>query len=75
MENGKLRLTLDVLLADQPVGTWVVLDPGMSRILSAAKTADEAIRLAQIKPSAFGEATGERPIMIQVPDPSTVCFF
>jgi hypothetical protein len=76
MEAGKITPTLDALLAGQPAGTWVVLDPDLSRILSAAKTAEEAIRLAaQIRPPALGEATGERPVMIQVPDLSAGCFF
>jgi hypothetical protein len=34
------------------------------------RTVEEAIREAHIEP-----AVGERPVMLQVPDPSMVCFF
>jgi hypothetical protein len=66
---------LDVLLAGQPVGTWVVLDPGMSKILGAARTPEAAMRKAHITPVTSTRAVGERPVMLQVPDPSTVSFF
>ena len=61
--------TLDVLLAGQPVGTWVVLDAKMSRVLSTGSTVADAIREAHI------DSAGERPVMIQVPDPNAICFF
>lgn len=63
------------LLARQRVGTWVVLDPGMSRILGAGKTPEGAMRRAQVKPSQANRPAGSRPVMLQVPDPSMVCFF
>lgn len=66
---------LDALLAGFTVGTWVVLDPGMSRVLSAAATPEEAIEKAHISPSTSDKAVGERPVMLQVPDPSMTCFF
>lgn len=63
------RPALDAVLAGQPIGTWVLLDTGMSRVLGAGQTVEEAIRNAKLDPS------GERPVMIQVPDPSAICFF
>lgn len=70
METTETKPSLDDLLAGQPIGTWVVLDHHMSRILSAAQTVEDAIREAHIDP-----AIDERPVMLQVPDPSMVCFF
>jgi hypothetical protein len=75
MDTSETKPTLSALLAGQPIGTWVVLDPDMSRVLSAAPTVEEAIRQARIEPTAFDQAMGERPVMIQVPDPSMVCFY
>lgn len=66
---------LEALLAGLTVGTWVVLDPGMSRVLSAATTPEEAIEKANIAPSTSDRAVGERPVMLQVPDPSMAYFF
>ena len=66
---------LDALLAGLSVGTWVVLDPGMSKVLSAATTPEEAIEKAHIPPPTSDRAVGERPVMLQVPDPSMTCFF
>ena len=66
---------LDRLLAGHRPGTWVILDPSMSRILSAAATPEEAIEMAHISPPSSERAVGERPVMLQVPDPSMVCFF
>jgi len=48
----------------------------MSRVLSAADTPEEAIRMAHIAPPTSSDrAVGERPVMLQVPDPSMTCFF
>jgi hypothetical protein len=66
---------LDVLLAGQPVGTWVVLDPTMSTILGAARTPAAALRRAKVPRVAPDRSAGKWPVMIQVPDPSMVCFF
>lgn len=71
----KSNVGLDVLLADQPVGKWVVIDPAMSMVLSAADTPEEAIDRAHIAPSTSDRAVGERPVILQVPDPSAACFF
>jgi hypothetical protein len=67
--------SLSTLLAGQRAGTWVVLDADMSKILSVASTPEEAIERANIEPATSDKAVGERPVMIQVPDPSMVCFF
>jgi hypothetical protein len=75
MDTSETKPALSALLAGQPAGTWVVLDPDMSRILGAALTIEEAISQAHIEPTAFDQAIGERPVMIQVPDPSMVCFY
>jgi hypothetical protein len=66
---------LDALLAGLAAGTWVVLDPDMSRILSKGSTPEEAIEKAHISPPTSDKAVGERPVMLQVPDPSMTCFF
>jgi hypothetical protein len=73
--HAPAKVKLDVLLAGQPVGTWVVLDPGMSKILGAARTPEAAMRKAHVMPVTSTRAVGERPVMLQVPDPSAVCFF
>ena len=62
-------------MAGQPVGTWVVLDPAMSKILGAAKTPEAAMRKANISPAAAGRTGSKRPVMMRVPDPSMACFF
>ena len=69
------QTNLAALLAGQKAGTWVVLTADMSRVLSAASTPEEAIEQAQIQPPTSDRAVGERPVMIQVPDPAMVCFF
>jgi hypothetical protein len=74
METEK-RPSLSTLLAGQPPGMWVVLTADMSRILSVASTPDEAIEKAQIPPPTSERAVGERPVMVQVPDPTMACFF
>ena len=75
MKGSTHKAKLDALLTSQPVGTWVVLDPEMSKILGAARTPEEAIRRAHLPPVASDRAVGKRPVMIQVPDPSMICFF
>jgi hypothetical protein len=51
-----------------------VLNPQMSKVLGAARTPEEAIRKAHVKP-APSPRVGRRPVVLQVPDPSMVCFF
>lgn len=75
MNTRRGKNTLDVLLAGFPVGTWVVLNPNMSRILGSARTPEGAMRKAHVAPTASGRAMGKRPVMMQVPDPSMACFF
>ncbi len=75
MPNPMTKPALDALLVGLSVGTWVVLDPGMSKVLSVATTPEEAIEEAQISPPTSDKAVGERPVMLQVPDPSMTCFF
>jgi hypothetical protein len=65
--------SLSVLLAGQQPGTWVVLTPDMSKILSTAGSPEEAIEMANISPPTSDRAVGERPVMLQVPDPTMVC--
>jgi len=65
--------SLSGLLEGQPVGTWVVLTPDMTAILSTASTPEEALEKAHIS-SSPDVAVEERPVMIQVPDPSMICF-
>jgi hypothetical protein len=67
--------SLASLLAGQEAGTWVVLTADMSRILSTASTPEEAIEKAHIPPPTSDKAVGERPVMVQVPDPTMACFF
>jgi hypothetical protein len=67
------RPALDALLAGHKVGTWVVLDPSMSRVLGAGRTPATAMRRAQVAPIAKNPAA-KRPVMLQVPDPSMICF-
>jgi hypothetical protein len=73
--STRAKPKLDELLATQPVGTWVVLDPGMSKILGAAKTPEAAMRKAHIPSGMSGRPGNRRPVMIQVPDPTLACFF
>ena len=75
MNTRRGKNTLDALLAGFPVGTWVVLNPNMSRILGSARTPEGAMRKAHVAPTVSGSTTGKRPVMFQVPDPSMVCFF
>ena len=69
--------SLDAVLAGQRVGAWVVLDDDMTHVLAAADTPEEAMFRAEeaLKQTAFEQVPGERPVMLQVPDPSTVCFY
>jgi hypothetical protein len=62
------------LLAGLPAGAWAVLDPGMSKVLGAARTLEGAIRKAQVKPPTSTRAAGRLPVVVQVPDPSMGCF-
>jgi hypothetical protein len=66
---------LDILLAEQPAGTWVVLDASMSKILGAANTPDEAMEQAHIPNGMSGGPGSKRPVMLQIPDPTMACFF
>jgi len=76
-EAQQERRSLDALLAEQPIGTWVVLDSEMTSILGAAPTPEEAMLRANIalKQGTFDPIVGDRPVMLQVPDPSTICFY
>jgi hypothetical protein len=72
--NVAKRATLGALLAPHKVGTWVVLDPSMSRVLGAGRTPETAMKRAHVAPITR-DANAKRPVMLQVPDPSMVCFF
>lgn len=73
MEANKIP-SLSELLEGQKAGTWVVLSPDMSQILSTAKTPEEAMERANISVGAPGKTIDERPVMVQVPDPAMICF-
>ncbi len=64
--------SLGSILRDQPVGRWVVIDADLTCILGAADTPEEALRLAGIASSSddISEDDGERPVLMQVPDPT-----
>jgi hypothetical protein len=49
----------------------------MTKIMATAESPEEAIRKAGMidDPLASSLATGERPVMIQVPDSSMACFY
>jgi len=73
--SASTKPNLSALLEGRPVGTWVVLNPQMSKVLGAARTPEEAIRKAHIKSVTSTRTIGRRPVVLQVPDPSMVCFF
>jgi hypothetical protein len=72
--SASAKPNLSALLEGRPAGTWVVLNPQMSKVLGAARTPEGAIRKAHVKP-ATSPRVGRRPVVLQVPDPSMVCFF
>jgi hypothetical protein len=72
--NVAKRARLGALLAPHKVGTWVVLDPSMSRVLGVGRTPESAMKKAHVAP-VTRDANTKRPVMLQVPDPSMVCFF
>ena len=79
METSREKKPLSVILAGQPVGMWVVLDPDMTKIIGTALTPEEALRQAGVMSesaaSSFDRVIGERPVMLQVSDPKLVCFY
>lgn len=70
--SASAKPNLSALLEGRPAGSWVVLNPQMSKVLGAARTPEAAIRKAHVKPVT---RVGRRPVVLQVPDPSMVCFF
>lgn len=56
-------IQLRVLLADLPVGSWVVLDHDMTKILGKGETPDDAVHASR---AVLTE--GERPVIVQVRD-------
>lgn len=58
---------LDKLLAGYPAGTWVVLNPRMSKVMGSARTPDAAMRKARVAPVASSRAVGKRPVLFQIP--------
>ena len=64
-------MALDHVLKGQRVGSWVVLDSTMDKVLAVGDSPLEAVRKAGIKPEPVaGKSGGSRPIIVQVPDPS-----
>ena len=58
---------LPVLLAGLSAGTWVVLNPSMSRVLASGRTLAAAMRKAKISPVTSTRAVGNLPVTLQVP--------
>ena len=73
--SASAKPNLSALLEGRPAGTWVVLNPQMSKVLGAARTPEAAIRKAHVKPVTSMGMGSRRPVVLQVPDPSMVCFF
>lgn len=73
--SAAVKPNLSALLEGRPPGTWVVLNSEMSKVLGAARTPEEAIRKAHVKPVTSTRTVAPRPVVLQVPDPSMVCFF
>ena len=73
--SAAVKPNLSALLEGRPPGTWVVLNSEMSKVLGAARTPEAAIRKAHVKPVTSSRTVGSRPVVLQVPDPSLVCFF
>jgi hypothetical protein len=65
---------LDTLLAGLAAGTWVVLDPSMSRILGTARTAEGAMRKAHLPPGTAGRSGSKRPVILQIPERSVAYY-
>jgi hypothetical protein len=72
------KTPLYVLLGRYSPGTWVILDPTMSNVISDGKTLKIAMKKAGIPPtltvSQDKARRGKRPVAMQVIDP-TMSFF
>jgi hypothetical protein len=66
---------LEALLAGQTPGTWLILNPRMSKVLGAGKTPKAAMRKAHIPIGMSGGPDRKRPVILQVLDPTVACFF
>ena len=66
---------LEALLAAQAPGTWLILDPTMSKVLGAGKTPKAAMRKPHIPIGMSGGPDRKRPVILQVVDPTVACFF
>jgi len=75
MDVYEEKLQLAAVLAGQPVGTWVVLDSGMSKVLGAAPTLEKAMEQAAIPPGLTEGPDRNRPVVLQVQDPAVACFY
>jgi hypothetical protein len=75
MGTPVIKPALDALLAGLTAGTWVILDPGMSKILAAADTLEKAMQQAAITPGLTGGPDPKRPVVFQVQDPAVACFY
>jgi predicted RNase H-like HicB family nuclease len=69
---------LDILWKNHDPGTWVILDPTMSKVIGYGETPEEAMKKAGI-PTAMVKATKrnlarKRPVIMQVLDPSMKFF-
>jgi hypothetical protein len=63
-------IDLDAVLAGEPVGNWVVLDPGMTKILGSAASPAKALVNARERAAASSNGSAvAQPVLIQVPDP------
>ena len=75
MASQVTKPALDALLAGLTVGTWVVLDPGMSKVLGAAATLKQAMQQAEVPPGLTGGPDPKRPVILQIQDPTIACFY
>jgi len=66
------KSVLEILLTQHLPGTWVILDPQMSKVLGAAKTLEGAMKKAGVPK--VGKASQKRPVAMQVQDPSMKFF-
>lgn len=51
------------------------MDSDMTTVLASAETPEEALRDARVETSQFERTIGERPVVLQVPDPNMICLY
>jgi hypothetical protein len=73
-EQGQVT-NLSKILASQKPGTWIILNPRMTKLLDAGRTPEAAMKRAKISPVMSPvmkneRVVGKRPVIMQVMDPS-----